>query len=80
MLLLLEVQYEADVKPNTCCHVSLKWCSTWSGQVSWVSLLQGVFSGLDEKGKCYYLSVYRPVLQHKGNEAQTLKSPLPEVK
>lgn len=80
MLLLLEVQHEADVKPNICFHVSVKQYSTWPGQVCWVSLLQGVPSGLGERQKCYYLSVYRQLLQHKGNEAQTLKSSLPDSK
>lgn len=78
MLLLLEVHHEADVKPNICFHVSLKQHNTQPGQVHWVSLLQRVFSGLGERGKCYYLLVYRQLLQHKGNEAQTLKSSLPD--
>lgn len=45
-----------------------------------MSLLQRLFSGLGGRGKCYYLSVYTQLLQHKGNEAQALKSFLPDFK
>lgn len=53
MLLLLEVQHEAEGKPNICFHVSLRQYSTQPGQVCWVSPLQEVPSGFGERQKCF---------------------------
>lgn len=76
--LKLEVLHEADVKLHVCFHASLN--GTQLQQVYWVSLLQRVVSPLGEAGKCYYLSFYGQLLQHKVNKTQTLRGTLLDSK